>query len=168
MSSPIFGKVETYILNDAPFAISLGEVVTNKNRPFVWLPNGLPFHVTDASELTATRPLKYRLYADRIEHFTHIFKEKITLTLNNTADANCDYLSCPVVPGNALDIASSDEDYTCQPCFPGGVDEPETVTDIVIEGSADEIAADTTVLRRSTSKRELLLEASSPLHWLSQ
>ena len=73
MKAPNFGTTETFILRDSPFAVSCGETVVKRNRPFIWLPHCLPFHVTDASKLEVRCPLKYRQYADRVEGAVPIF-----------------------------------------------------------------------------------------------
>ena len=76
MSSPILGQTETYVLPKAPLAMSMGQIV-EAGRPMIWLTGQLPFHVSDMSKLQVICPLKYRMYADRIEENVPMFKETV-------------------------------------------------------------------------------------------
>ena len=83
-------------------------------------------------------PIKYRQYADRVENAVPIFKERITLAPNPSANAQCNFLSLPVIPGQAREWS-----IAC----PADVDEPETITDVVVDENADDIVADETIMR---------------------
>ena len=67
MTSPTIGERECYELKSSPFAVSLGQTVEEQLRPFVWIPGQKPFHVTDMAKLKILCPLRYRIYADRVE-----------------------------------------------------------------------------------------------------
>ena len=37
ITSPILGKTEAYVLNDSPIAMSMGQIVNEGRKPFVWM-----------------------------------------------------------------------------------------------------------------------------------
>ena len=72
----------------SPSAVALGQTVEELDRPFIWQPGQKPYHVMDASRLKVSGPLRYRLYADRVENNVPISKEKFTMhPFNSTAAA---------------------------------------------------------------------------------
>ena len=70
-----FGTFEHRILDNCPIARSLGEVVSS-GRPFIWLPNELPFF-GESVEKVQVACVGQRLTADRIEENVPVFKETI-------------------------------------------------------------------------------------------
>ena len=50
-TSPLFGKRSAYVLPQSPLAVSMGEIVNGSRKPFIWLPDDLPFHVADPSKI---------------------------------------------------------------------------------------------------------------------
>ena len=82
-----FGTFEHRILDNCPIARSLGEVV-NSGRPFIWLPNELPFF-GESVEKVQVACVGQRLTADRIEENVPVFRETIQ-----------------VVPGHSLAMQS--------------------------------------------------------------
>ena len=50
ISGDAIGNDELFCLKDAPFAVSMGRTVNRYDRPHIWLPGQLPFHVTNASK----------------------------------------------------------------------------------------------------------------------
>ena len=80
MLSPTIGLTEAFRLPKGPFAISLGQTVTQLSKPFIWLCGDLPYHVTDPSKVQVYCPMKYRDYAHRVEENVPIWRQKIQLS----------------------------------------------------------------------------------------
>ena len=121
LTSPILGTTEAYALDKAPLAISMGGIVEQRQSPFLWIPGQLPFHVTDASKLKVICPLRYRVYADRVEERVPIFKEKVTLSSSNHAKHVTNYVNVSALPavsdesGNPSGGAVEDAEHLCPP-----------------------------------------------------
>ena len=64
----------------------------------MWIPDSLPFHVTDASKLQIICPLKYRVYADRVEEYVPIFKERVKLGKTTRSKGVPNFLNIPALP----------------------------------------------------------------------
>ena len=71
LSSPLTGRTEAFLLKKSPIAVSTGEIVNEGRKPFVWIPGHLPFHVVDPNKIKITCPLRYRLYAEKVEQNVH-------------------------------------------------------------------------------------------------
>ena len=93
MSGGTPGLNETYMMPDSPFAVACGITVERKKKPFIWVPGTLPFHVTDMSKLRIHCPEQYRRYAERLDHFVPVFKERLTIGGRNK---NCRTTCLPV------------------------------------------------------------------------
>ena len=46
-----FGESSSFLMADCPVVRSMGELVNHHGRPFVWLPNSLPFFLPDSSSV---------------------------------------------------------------------------------------------------------------------
>ena len=46
-----FGESSSYLMADCPVVRSMGELVNHHGRPFVWLPNSVPFFLPDSSSV---------------------------------------------------------------------------------------------------------------------
>ena len=97
------------MLKDSPAAMSTGQVVNQQRRPHVWLPGSLPFYVTDPSRLKVICPLRYRLYADRIEENVPIFRETVRLGDHVTGDGGHRVKGIPGVPVAAEDAPGAED-----------------------------------------------------------
>ena len=69
-----------YTLKDCPAALSVGVQVNEHQRPFIWLPNQLPFLVKAdrAHEITFFCPESAKIYADRVVENVPILAEKVS------------------------------------------------------------------------------------------
>ena len=69
-----------YTLKDCPAALSVGLQVNGHQRPFIWLPNQLPFLVKAdrAHEITFFCPESAKIYADRVVENVPILAEKVS------------------------------------------------------------------------------------------
>ena len=169
MTAPIMGQKETYILpNTDCLALAAGEVVAD-GKPQVWLTGQKPFHVTDPSKLTIICPLKYRLYADRVEENVPIYKEKVTLgSVKSAKGASNVAPFLPAISDAAKgppDGEVTDAEFLHPSVAGEDLDELISVTDVVCEDtSPDTIVADDSIRVRSMSRRALILEAESLQH----
>ena len=77
MCSPTVGLTEAYRLPKGPFAVSMGRTVKDNSMPFIWVPNDLPYHVTDMSKLQVWCPMRYRDYAHRVEQNVPIWNQRM-------------------------------------------------------------------------------------------
>ena len=68
-----FGNDEIYMLEKSPLAMSIGQMVMNKNMPFIWNPPELPYFVTNPQHLSIMCEDGYKHKADRIEDFSPYF-----------------------------------------------------------------------------------------------
>ena len=172
LTSGVMGRVEGYLLEDSPFAVSMGQVV-QMGRPFVWLPGELPFHVTDTKHLKLSCPRQFRLYADRLDENVPIFKEKVKFGYNESAEA------CPNIFGNPEVVEAGDAGdralHSDAPVpSPGEASNPApqadlvSVPDVLLDnqgGSDSEL--DISVRYRDMSEDALRREALSPGHLLA-
>ena len=73
---------ELFLLKNCPSALSTGIQVNKHGKPFVWLPNELPFYIKPnmLSKCVIKVPAEARISADRIEENVPIFKESIAVT----------------------------------------------------------------------------------------
>ena len=147
----------------------MGETVQQKRKPFLWLLDQLPFHVTNPSKLKVFCPLKYRQYAKRIDNNVPMFEEEVTLHKFPGAE-QVPNIFAPALPfqvGGSSNSASTPSGGNAQA---GGddVDIPLTIPEVLCDEDggegADEIMADPSINVRSKSKRALLLEAESLEH----
>ena len=157
LTGPNIGQTEGYVLDKAPFAASMGEIVAS-GRPLIWITGQKPFHVNDQSKLKIICPLKNRQYADRVEENVPIFKEDITIGEACPCPAAMNFLQ-----SSALPAAIVDSEFVCVPCGED-LDDFMTVPDVPCDGCVEEIVEDPTLRMRSMSKRALILEANSPAH----
>ena len=164
MSSNLLSLTEGYQLDESPLAVSLGQTVEQRKMPYLWIPGNLPFHVTNANKLKFSCPLKFRKYAERVDNFVPIFKENITLQHYSTAEAAANYLALPNVPveykpeKSVSENAPSsplEESVRCQVCGSPAppeeihIDVEQSIPEVLVEGSAEEIVADDTVRVRA-------------------
>ena len=165
-----YGKKECFVLKKGcPNADSMGETIHRLRRAHIWLPDQLPWYCTDVSKLRIECPLKYRLYADRVENFVPVRKEETTFSPIDEG-GGIKSVPNPRIPGNTA-MVREDSEFRCIPCLVGrektSVDDPLSVTDVLVEGSPDEIVADPTVEIRTRSARQLILDAQSADHLVS-
>ncbi len=73
-----FGTFEHRILDDCPIARSLGEVVQG-GKPFIWMPNELPYFVNNAKDIKI-KCNGLKIHADRVEDNVPVFKETIQIS----------------------------------------------------------------------------------------
>ena len=154
------GTTEPCESKDRPCAVTMGETVLKRRRPFIWIPDSKPFHVTNAKALRISCPLRYRDYADRVEANVPIWKERITLTHPTGAEAAPNFLSAapsaPEVPSSVAEDEHAEN-----------LDENITVPHISCEWSPEDLEGDETVPTRSISKLALVLAAESEQHRLA-
>jgi len=73
---------ELFLLKNCPTALSTGIQVNKHRKPFVWLPDEMPFYIRPemVSRCVINIPDKARIKADRVEENVPIFKESIAIT----------------------------------------------------------------------------------------
>ena len=73
------GKNTFYALKDCPAALSVGIQVNEHRRPFVWMPDQLPFMVKAdrVGEMVMHVPESAKIYADRVDQNVPILSETI-------------------------------------------------------------------------------------------
>ena len=59
LTGGLLHNVESYMLEDSPIAISMGQLVESAKLPFIWVPGDKPYHCTDASKLRVSCPMRY-------------------------------------------------------------------------------------------------------------
>ena len=163
ITSPILGKTEAYLLpGKSPIAMSMGEIV-QKGRPLVWETDKLPFHATDASKLQISCPLKYRLYADRIEENVPIFKETVRLGGAVNSKANINLPQIPAIPALKDGSVRAPPDSVVA-TGELDLDQCVTIPDVPTDATPDQISSDVSIRTRKMSVRNLILEANSTAH----
>ena len=70
---------EGYLLEKSPLAVSLGDIVNRHNRAFIWVPNQLPYLVSNPEKLSITCPFKFRQYASHLDQNVPIFTDQVRL-----------------------------------------------------------------------------------------
>jgi hypothetical protein len=93
------------MLDSCPLVTCLGSFVNDRSMAYIWLPQELPYYVTDVSKLIITCPEDCKIRADRLDHNVPIFKETVTFT-------------------KGLPAAMQDELQQCLPCEPEGGSAP--------------------------------------------
>ena len=82
-TAPLAGRGEAYVLDDAPVAFSMGQIV-NSGYPLIWMPGEKPFHVTNSKKLKVICPMRFRFYADHVNENVPFFKEEVTFGSHGT------------------------------------------------------------------------------------
>ena len=97
-----FGNSSSYVMRDCPVVRSLGELVNEGQRPFVWLPGELPCFLrsSDCVQCITTGAV----YADRGEGNVPIFREVVNFGLA----ASSSHAPAPPAEPPELDPASDD------------------------------------------------------------
>jgi len=169
MSSHVLGQTETFILPKAPLAMCMGKIVEG-GKPYIWIPGSLPFHVTDLSKLKIICPLKFRLYANRVEENVPIFREKVKFGKVVPANTATTFINAKALPassdatGHGPSDAVEDAEYLLPPVDNEDLDVPITIPDVVTCDTPEDILADKSIRVRSMSRRELIVEAASIQH----
>ena len=164
ITSALLGRTECYKLAQSPIAISMGEVINKQQRPLIWMPGQLPYHVTDPTKVKVMCPLRFRNYANRLEDNVPIWRESLTLHPSTKAVATTNYLASAL---SCEDGTHGGYEYLCLPVGVADIDENLTVADVPCEGTPEEVINDATVRTRSMSRRALILEAQSPEHLMA-
>ena len=95
----VFGHTNAYLLpKGCPLVRSLGEIVNQQDRPFIWLPGELPFFVTSSDLLQVSCAEGDRIVAHRIEENVPIFRENIKIVPGMPSHPIESRLSPEVVP----------------------------------------------------------------------
>ena len=84
----VFGHTNAYLLpKGCPLVRSLGEIVNQQDRPFIWLPGELPFFATSSDLLQIACSHDNRIVAHRIEENVPIFRENIKIVPGMPSEA---------------------------------------------------------------------------------
>ena len=80
--------------------MSLGDVVNRHNRAFIWVPNQLPYLVSNPDKLSITCPFKFRQYASHLGQNVPIFTDQVRIGPSSLerAAANIAFTPAPVHP----------------------------------------------------------------------
>mgnify|MGYP003317440219 CR=1 FL=1 len=81
-----FGTLEAYMLKNAPIAAPQALTTDYYGKPYIHLPNELPFYVTEANRVRVICPEKFRYVADRIEDNCPMFKACLLYTSPSPRD----------------------------------------------------------------------------------
>ena len=88
--------------------MSMGKIVAS-GMPHIWITNELPYHVTDRSKLQVICPLKYRIYADRVDDHVPIFKENVRFSAGTRAAASPNFLTLPAMRRSETELLNKYE-----------------------------------------------------------
>ena len=125
LEGDMFGHSNTYMLKSCPLVRSLGEIVEQNQRPFVWLPGCLPYFASSAESIQVSCDESERTYAHRIEENVPIFKERIQVVPGLAASASSVPAPAPLALGDAPPVRAPPEptDHPSDADSEGGVDE---------------------------------------------
>ena len=85
----VFGFTNAYLLpKGCPMVRSLGEIVNQQDRPFVWLPGELPFFATSSEFIQVACSEQDRIVANRVEENVPIFRENIKIVPGMAGEAS--------------------------------------------------------------------------------
>ena len=103
----VFGHTNAYLLpKGCPLVRSLGEIVNQQNRPFIWLPGELPFFVNSVDLLQIACSHEDRIVAHRVEENVPIFRENIKIVPGMPGEAKGSKID---TPDSAVSILEPDE-----------------------------------------------------------
>lgn len=71
-----FGQAKYSMMDDCPIVRSLGQIVSS-GRPFVWMPDQLPFFANSTNDVQIAADESQIHYANRVDDFVPIFKETL-------------------------------------------------------------------------------------------
>ena len=95
-STPLFGNNnEMYELANSPVAMPTGHIVLKRRRPYIWVPDSLPYHVIDETKLRIWCPEWNKKYASRIDHYVPMWREAFTFKPNSKGSSP---VACPAAP----------------------------------------------------------------------
>ena len=78
-----FGESSSYLMADCPVVSSMGELVNHHGRPFVWLPNSLPFFLSDSNSVISDQfgnvqmNTSNAIFASRLDGNVPVFTEMV-------------------------------------------------------------------------------------------
>ena len=87
--STSFGCLNAYELASPPFAVSMGQLVS-QGCPFIWVDSEKPFHVKPdwIHELKISVPEDAKIYADRVDQFVPVFRDTVHFETATAAAAS--------------------------------------------------------------------------------
>ena len=133
------------MLDDCPIARSLAEIV-DSGKPFIWLPNQLPYFVNSWKDISIRCKGK-ALVADRLDDGVPVFKEIIQLHTNALA-----------FPASSSSAAKPDEAVGSEqnpPHAPPRGDAPIAAPDAAVESDEEYVGKEEELLRESMSLKRV-------------
>jgi len=173
VSSQLLGdSKEIYMLKDSPAAVSIGQIVNEQGRSFVWPTGQLPYFANDNSKFKHYCPLKNRITASRVENNVPMFTEMVTLSHPASAQAAPNYL--PGLPANEVPDAPVDSGAELPggaPLHPSGAGDdddpgPCEYPDVPLQDESG-AAEDLSLRIRRRDRAFLEKEATSARHLMS-
>ena len=102
MPGSTFGKASFQVMDDCPLVRSLGRIVEEEKRPFIWIPGSPPFFGLNPGSVQVTADASSIASATRVEDGVPIFSETFTTTSSHALAAGGS--AEPEVPGDAIVI----------------------------------------------------------------
>lgn len=99
-----FGKASFHVMSDCPLVRSLGKIVQNDNKPFVWLPGELPFFADSIDSVQIVADESQIIRADRVEDGVPIFSESVDAAKGSYALAAGEF---DVMPKARVEVATT-------------------------------------------------------------
>ena len=97
-----FGKASFQLMDDCPLVRSLGRIVKEEKRPFIWIPGSPPFFDLNPDSVQVTADASSIIRAARVEDGVPIFSETFTTTSSHAPAAGGS--AEPEVPGDVIVI----------------------------------------------------------------
>ena len=71
------GTSESYLLSNCPIVRSLGQIVENQAKPFLWIPGQLPCFLESVDHIQYAFDTSAAQIADRVDDFVPVFREQV-------------------------------------------------------------------------------------------
>eukprot|EP00435_Cladocopium_sp_Y103_P060485 s1600_g22.t1 len=167
LQGSLSGTNTFYALKECPHALSVGIQVNEHRRPFIWLPDQLPYLVKAdrVKDMVHHVPDSAKIFADRVEENIPIMSESVCIAMPASSggssgskdpipkekpvplpDPSHEPLPCPPTPAYPSDLPRSKEplrlDREVMPHFGREVDEVFQTADVEREKGDDPIDSD--------------------------
>jgi hypothetical protein len=109
---------ELFILKDCPNALSTGIQVQKHRRPFIWVPDEVPYFIKSEmwKDCVIKVPDEAKLKADRVEDNVPIFKDKVKVTFATPA---------PLQGGEGAPKVDGSDELACAEAAPQAADDDD-------------------------------------------
>ena len=107
-------QASLYLLKQCPLAMSIGQVVQSTRRPFVWIPDQLPFFARDSKSVKVTCNSSNRISASRVHENVPMFSFDISVTPGMAGAVKNTSASSSKEPALAAEPSSSSSSSSAQ------------------------------------------------------